>query len=188
MNLAYFLLFAVSVALFLAGLPLLTTCLQNLAGSQLDRFPSQTIGTAPRAFSPVYWSPPRFTAPPPSPFLHWPGGQRHLRPHPAGRHYHGLQHRHHLHRPSVLAHRPGRRQLRPGLAGPQPPGASADGLWPFAYAACTAEAHQFTGGMLLGLGMILSGLAGMESALAPWAPIPPWGCSLSSSPTSGRSP
>ena len=50
MNLAYFLLFAVSVALFLAGLPLLTTCLQNLAGSQLDRFLVQTIGTAPRAF------------------------------------------------------------------------------------------------------------------------------------------
>lgn len=77
MNLAYFLLFAVSVALFLAGLPLLTTCLQNLAGSQLDRFLVQTIGhCSPGLFR-------RFTGHRRGSqllrrhrFLHWPGGQR----------------------------------------------------------------------------------------------------------------
>ena len=50
MNLTYFLLFVVSVALFLAGLPLLTTCLQDLAGSRLNHFLIRTIGTVPRAF------------------------------------------------------------------------------------------------------------------------------------------
>lgn len=50
MNLTYFLLFAVSVTLFLAGLPLLTGCLQNLAGSRLNRFLVRTVGTATRAF------------------------------------------------------------------------------------------------------------------------------------------
>lgn len=50
MNLTYFLLFVLSVALFLAGLPLLTTCLQKLAGSRLNRFLVRTVGTAPRAF------------------------------------------------------------------------------------------------------------------------------------------
>lgn len=50
MNFTYFLLLAVSIALFLAGLPLLTTCLQSLAGSRLNRFLVRTVGTAPRAF------------------------------------------------------------------------------------------------------------------------------------------
>ena len=50
MNFTYFLLFALSVALFLTGLPLLTTGLQSLAGSRLNRFLLRTVGTPPRAF------------------------------------------------------------------------------------------------------------------------------------------
>lgn len=168
MNLAYYLFFAVSVALFLAGLPLLTTCLQNLAGSQLDRFLVQTIGTAPRAF---------FAGLLVTAAVHSSSavtvfcigladsgilGPIQLAAIIMGSNIGTTCTAHLFWLTGQAAASSALAWLAPDHLGPLLMGCGLLLTLPV-----QRKRIQFTGGMLLGLGMILAGLAGMESALAP---------------------
>lgn len=168
MNFTYFLLFALSVALFLTGLPLITTGLQSLAGSRLNRFLLRTVGTPFRAFlagllvTAAVHSSSAVTVLciglADSGIL----GPIQLVSIIMGSNIGTTVTGHLLWLSDQAAATAALAWLAPGHLGPL---LMAAGL--LLTLPVQRQRVQFTGGVLLGLGMILAGLAGMELALAP---------------------